>query len=188
MFPVYRFPNYCFGGIRAMQVISLAVFLSAVWAGAAGRATCHAPEAVAAYVRAHPAWRLLSTGDLVSDDQALWKRAHKHECPGVAAVVLDGSGRTSYALALVGGAAGKPLEQLVVLKNDPEGFREYILQPPRKGAGIVVWRAKRGTSSDMYTGRALYIAYDSIIWEKMESASQQFYFLHGKFHRLQASD
>ena len=40
----------------------------------------------------------------------------------------------------------------------------------------------------METGRDILIAHDSIIWEKMESASQQFYFVNGKFRKLQTGD
>jgi len=104
----------------------------------------------------------------------------------MARVALDGYGATSYALALLDKRKG--LEQFVVLKAGRGGFREIVLQKPFAGIGTVVWRAPPGKSADMYSPGEVRIAHDSIIWERMESASQQFYYANGRFHKLQTSD
>lgn len=149
---------------------------------------CTPPKPVAQYLALHPGWRIETVVDLVPDDQKLWAQDHKGLCPGLAGVVLDASGKTSFALAVLANRGGKVSEQAIVLKPAGADFRTFVLQPPFKGRCCVVWRSPPGKSSDMDTGRAFDIPYDSVVWEEMESASQQFYFLRGKFHKLQTGD
>jgi hypothetical protein len=149
-------------------------------------ALCAPPPPVAAYLAKHPGWAILEISDLVADDQALWHQYHEGKCPGLAEAALDGSGKLSYALALVDRKNGN--EQIVALKAEGNAFQPFTLQAPFHDIGSVVYRAPPGRSSDLETGREVRINHDSIVWEKMESASQQFYFSNKKFHKLQTSD
>ena len=166
--------------------VSALVTLMAVGASAA---PCTPPPPVADYLKTHPQWRLLDIKDLVSDDRMIWHDNHKGLCPGMAKVVLDSSGLPSYALALIRPDKGKTFEQVVVLQAGANAFKTVVLEPPFEGTGIVIWRAPPGKTQDMYgDGRTITVRHDSIIWEKMESASQQFYLVRGKFRKAQTSD
>lgn len=153
---------------------------------AAAASPCDAPPPVADYLKAHPRWSVVDMSDLDRDEKAIWAEAHKGQCPGIAAVKLDESGATSYALELRDRRGD--LEQLVVLQALGGRFKEVVLERPFRTGGLVVWRSPPGRSGDMYTRRRVRIVHDSIIWERMESASQQIYFAGGRFHRLQTGD
>ena len=173
--------------MRPLLILATVTFASLL-AATANVDPCTPPKPVAQYLALHPGWRIETIADLVPDDQKLWAQYHKGRCPGLARVALDTGGKISFALALLGNRGGKASEQLIVLKPAGTDFKTFVLQPPFEGGRSVVWRAAPGKSSDMDTGRALTIPHDSIVFEEMESASQQFYFQRGKFHMLQTSD
>jgi hypothetical protein len=158
--------------------------------GAAATAPCAPPSPVAAYLKAHPGWRILDMPDLVSDDQQLWRENHKGLCPGLARVVVEDGGGVSFALALIRPRGGKIFEQVVVLRALPGGtFQPVMLVAPDEGAGIVVWRTPPDKFTDWYgTGQAVVLRHDGIVWEKMEAAAQVFYFVRGKVRMIQTSD
>jgi hypothetical protein len=160
----------------------------------ANASPCTPPKPVDNYLKAHPRWTMLSVSDigadqrsllLAADERSVWSESHKGLCPGLAQVELDGSGKTSYALALID--REKDMEQLVVLMPTGNAYRDTVLEKPFEGIGVVVWSVPPGDTSDS-TGRQLHIAHDSIMWERLESASQQIYFSDGQFHRIQLGD
>jgi hypothetical protein len=163
-------------------LLSVIALLTATNASAA----CTPSQPVAAFLAKHPSWAIRDMSDLGADDRALWDQYHKGKCPGMAFVDLEGSGQISYALELINRPEDK--EQLIVLKSVGGKLHETVLEPPFKSGGLVVWRAPPGKSGDMYTGKRVYVAHDSIIWERMEASSQQIYLDHGRFKRLQTSD
>ena len=160
-------------------VIAAALLL---FAAAPAFAQCEAPAPVAAYLKAHPGWRILTLADLNKDQQMQWNEAHKAFCPGMAEVVVDAAGQKSYALALLD-KAGKQ-EQLVLLRDG----KPLVLEEPSPSTGLVVWRAAPGKYDDPATGRKIAIATDSIMYELFESGAEQFYLVKGKVKRLQAGD
>jgi len=163
-----------------MRHIVIAALL--VFAATPAFAQCEAPAPVAAYLKAHPGWRILTLADLNKDQQMQWNEAHKAFCPGMAEVVVDATGAKSYALALLD-KAGKQ-EQLVLL----HGSKPILLEEPSPSTGVVVWRAPPGKYDDPSTGKKIAIATDSIMYELFESAAEQFYLVKGKVRRLQAGD
>ena len=167
-----------------MRVALAAVLILAVAPAVA--APCTPPALVVAYLQSHRPWAMLDIGDLSSDDRTLWQQYHKGACPGMARVALDGGKENSFALALLD--KNKHLAALDVIPAGAGKLREFVLDKPFAGSTVVVWRAPPGPSADILTGRKVRIANDSIIWEKMESAAQQFYFANGRFHMLQTSD
>lgn len=143
------------------------------------------PSAVDTYLRAHPGWLIVAVSDLPDDDKALWNSYHSGLCPGMAAVASDGADRDSYALALLRRSNGKLVEQLVLLNGSVE---QLLVKPGEVVSPFVVYRIGPGNYVDHATGKKVSIAHDSIVYEKMESTSTQFYFVNGKLHSLLASE
>ena len=168
-----------------MRPILLAgVLLAAVPAGAA---PCTPPPPVASYLAGHPGWRLLSPADLVADDRGSWRHDHAHECPGMAVVALDASGVKSYALALVRAHGAATTERFVVLLAP--SFRAVVLSAPSGDAGLVIYRAPPGVVPGWDDPRKkIRIRHDSIVLERMESASQQYYLARRRFRMIQTGD
>jgi hypothetical protein len=161
----------------------IAAVLAVVAGTGAASAQCERPPAqVAGYLKAHPGWRLLVLGDLTKDQQMQWSEGHKGLCPGLAEVVLDATGEKSYALALLD-KAGKQ-EQTLILRG--AAAKPLIIYPVSSATGIVVYRMPPGQYDD--GERKVAIAHDSVMYEAFESAAQQFYFVAGKLHKLQAGD
>ncbi|HWA92596.1 MAG TPA: hypothetical protein VG889_21370 [Rhizomicrobium sp.] len=166
---------------------SVLLSVGALLAGAqASAAPCTPPPPVASYLAGHPGWTILDMPDLLTDDRLSWRQSHNGQCPGLTRVVLDGSGRVSFGLALVDRDNG--LEQVVALMAQAKGFRAYVLEPPVNAVGAVVYRAPPGSAADEEAHVKVKIAHDSIVWEQMEAASRQFYFAGGEFHAIQTGD
>jgi hypothetical protein len=164
-----------------MRHIAIAAALL-LFAATPAFAQCEAPAPVAAYLKAHPGWRILTLADLNNDQKMQWNEAHKPFCPGMAEVVVDAPGHKSYALALLDKAGTQ--EQLVLLRDG----KPLVLEEPSPSTGLVVWRAAPGKYDDPATGRKVSIATDSIMYELFESGAEQFYLVKGKVRRLQAGD
>src|SRR5690348_1579607 len=164
-----------------MRHIAIAAALL-LFAATPAFAQCEAPAQVAAYLKAHPGWRILTLADLNNDQKMQWNEAHKAFCPGMAEVVVDAPGHKSYALALLDKAGTQ--EQLVLLRDG----KPLVLEEPSPSTGLVVWRAAPGKYDDPATGRKVSIATDSIMYELFESGAEQFYLVKGKVKRLQAGD
>ncbi len=157
----------------------------ALWASPA-LAQCEAPAPVADYLKAHPGWSILTAARLTAGNAKQWDESHKGLCPGLAPVVVDGGGKTSYALALLSTDGRR--ERIVLLKAGAKGFKEVELSPESPSIDIVVYRVPPGRAEDPETGKPIAIAHDSIMCELFEAAAQQFYFAGGKLRVLQQGD
>jgi hypothetical protein len=173
-------PNCISAYHPVMGVRGAIAFLVLAADTAAMAAPCTPPPPVAAFLKAHSGWRILTLADLNRDQQMQWNEAHKAFCPGMAEVVVDSSAQKSWALALLDGSQ----EQLVLLHDG----KPITLEAPSQSTGVVVWRAPPGKFDDPATGRKVTIAHDSIMYELFESATEQFYLSNGKVRRLQAGD
>ena len=163
-----------------MKHLALAALL--LFAATPAFAQCEAPPPVAAYLKAHPGWRVLTLADLTKDQQAQWNDAHKAFCPGVAEVAVDPGSQKSYAIALLNKDGSQ--EEILLL----HGGSAIVLEPASQSTGMVVWRAAPGKYDDPATGRKTAIATDSVMVELFESAAEQFYLAKGRLKRLQAGD
>jgi len=161
--------------------LGLIVFF-AVACSSAHAAPCTPPAPVAAYLKAHPGWRILTLADLNHDQQTQWNDARKAFCPGMAEVAVDAGAEKSWALALLDTNGSQ--EQLVLL----HGGKPVTLEPPSQSTGVVVWRTPPGQYEDPATGKKIAIAHDSIMYELFESATEQFYLVNGNVRRIEAGD
>lgn len=152
---------------------------------------CVAPALVAEYLKTHGDWKILTTDVLSQFHRDAWKefRGGKVECPGLAAVVLDKSRQTSYAVALVKPQAdGQIFEQLVVIGGKPGKLTVKVLEEPSLVPSWVVYREGPIKEYHDDNGRPLSIPYDSIVYHDLEGAMRQYYLVNGKFQKLEASD
>jgi hypothetical protein len=105
----------------------------------------------------------------------------------MASAKLD-SGHIWYALALLNQTKGRAQEKLVLLKVNGQTVTSHLLSGPQNIVDpFVVWRTGSGTYLDRRTEKQTVITHDSFIYEKMESASVQFYLQDGRIHKLIAA-
>jgi hypothetical protein len=176
-----------------MLLFKSILFFSVLLFVSVGQAATHCckerNDIIDSYLDAHPGWSIVETSDLPDDDKALWKNYHEGLCPGIAIVDVDGGGRKSYALALKRKVKDVVFEKLVVLKGSAGAFSEHVLvNPTRVISPFVVYRVGPGKYLDHNTGKTIRIAHDSIVYEKMEAISMQFYFSNGKPYSLLAAE
>lgn len=174
--------------MRALKVAAFFLMISlCIGCAVAGHSSehCHIGD----YLRTNPGWKVVAEDDLPSDDQVLWKKYHGGFEPGVAVVDLDGSGNKACAVSLIQKRDGKTFEQLVLLKRTSKQLvKNVIVRPHVVVSPFVVWRAAPGQYVDLKSGNRIVIQNDSIVYEKMESTSTQFYHVKGKLHSLLATD
>ena len=127
------------------------------------------------FIHIEKKWSIIERSDLPDDDKKLWEEHHAGLCPGIAVVDLDGQG-WSYALALLRKSRSGTVEKLVLFKRTGSHLRQIQIRGAFKVVSpFVVWKAAPGIFFDQGTGVRVRIAHDSIIYEKMESTSTQFY-------------
>lgn len=81
------------------------------------------------------------------------------------------------------------LEKVVVLGPTGTPFTNYTLVSQMQvGSPFVVWRRGPGRLTEFETGRAVDLAHDAVIYEKMESTSTAFYLEGNVFRSLLVTD
>jgi hypothetical protein len=136
-------------------------------------------------------WRVVTLADLPNDDRDLWQREHTGRCPGVAAGRLVSGDRYSYAVALLKeDANGGLFQQLVVWLWAGGHLSSTVLVGPTPvvAGPFVVWMAPPGKSVGVDGQPPVMFAHDSFIYEKMEAIATQFYYLNGRFRKLQTAE
>jgi hypothetical protein len=129
--------------------------------------------------------------DLSNDDRDLWHRYHAGKCTGIAEGDVAGSGRKSYAIALLqNDAEGNLHRQLIVWLPTGTSFSKIVLVRPAPVVAdpFVVWMAPPGKSHEWDGGPATNITHESFVYAKMEAIAWQFYLLSGRFHSLQTAN
>lgn len=175
--------------MRFGTCLALCVFLVLCAIDAHGTETraCTTNDVVTSYLKSNPVWSIVDLSDLSSDDRNLWQRYHQGLCPGMASGRLD-SNHTWYALALLNRTKGKVQEKLILLKIDGQTVTTYLLSASQVIVEpFVVWRTGPGKYLDYRSEKQIVIRHDSFVYEKMESASVQFYLHNGRIHKLIAA-
>ena len=136
-------------------------------------------------------WRILEKKDLVSDDQVLWDKYRRGECPGVIAGNFDNSGNTGYAVLIISQAKTMKRTQLLILTM--RGSRNYdsqVLYVENNVSNFpAIHKEPPGQYTDFYEEKKTIEAKtDVIIYEHIESSALVFYYKNGKFRRLLVSD
>lgn len=149
-------------------------------------ADCSAlPSPVQTYLKLNPQWSLVEMRNLEEDDQKLWQKLRSDQCPGMAVVDLDGSGKLSYALALLRHEHGIAFEKLVIVMAG----KSHKLEAAYKiGNPAVVWRGLPGVYVEFYSRHKTRISHDTVIYEHLEATASAYYLSHGKFRSILTSD
>lgn len=152
----------------------------------AGAIDCEtAPPIVLAYLKANSDWSVVRLSDFGVDDQRLWQKYRANQCPGIAIVDLDGSGKSTYAVALLRHEAGKIFEKVVLITSTKS---VSIVPAGEVARPAVVWRGLPGVYVDFYSRHKTRISHDTIVYEQLESWAISHYLSHGKFRSIQTSD
>lgn len=133
-------------------------------------------------VNAGAGWKLVELEDLPSDDQSLWLTHHAGEAPGVTRAHL-GNGTYYCAFTYIDRSGDKTWQKLL-LREVGRGTVEQLVAPIEVPTPFVVWRASPGSFLDRESGGVVSLQYDSIVFEKIESVSRQFYLRNGSIHEL----
>ncbi len=103
----------------------------------------------------------------------------------MAVVDLDGSGKLSYALALLRHEHGIAFEKLVIVMAG----KSHTLEAAYKiGNPAVVWRGLPGVYVEFYSRHKTRISHDTVIYEHLEATASAYYLSHGKFRSILTSD
>jgi hypothetical protein len=169
------------------KFMMFALVLAGTPSCAQAKAECqNFPPQVSEYLRANKGWSVVKLTDLPDDDKQLWEQSHGGNCPGYAEAYMFGSKAPSYALALLGRSSGVNVEKLVLLQGNAKGSQTIFAASPIT-TPFVTWKIKPGQYSGA-SGKRKNILGDSVIYEKMESISYQFYVENGKVVRMVVSE
>ena len=146
-----------------------------------------AREAIAA---SYKNWRILEKTDLNPDDQTLWDKYRRGECPGVAAGNFDGTNQKTYAVLIISQAPKKQAKLLLLKRNHFGKYKIVLIYEEGKVTNFpAIHKGLPGTYADFYVKeKTVKVKTDVIIYEHIEASAIAFYYQHGKFEQLLVSD
>ena len=137
-------------------------------------------------------WRPKRLTDLGADDQELWKKAHKDECPGIFTRHLESADRLAYVVLLVPKSDPTGGYKVVVLEQEqPNGaFSFNILDHSESQtySGLVISSAPPVKYSDFDGMKSVEVKLNGIYVEWLEKGTQLYYWSGGRYHKIQISD
>lgn len=153
--------------------------------GAAADPCASIPADAHDYLKANPAWHIVTTNDLAQDDRIFWQKHSRDHCPGLTVVDFDGTGQPFTVLGLLRGSASNAEQMTIALR----GKDVHTLRAAHKaGNPTVLYREKPGTAKEWDSEKRVVIAHQSVSIVQMESSSEQFYFAGGRFQSIWTSD
>ena len=151
--------------------------------------TCSSmPENVSNLLKNNPGWSMTQEVDLSADDKELWQSHHSHKCPGMTKVTFMPADTYYAALLYKPVAGGKYRQRLFACPQNNNYAECKIITALSDGLHYVIWSAGPGNYKNKETGKNVRIIGESLIFEKMESVSIQYYMSRGKIKNLLASE
>lgn len=137
----------------------------------------------------HSEWRILVASDLNKDDQEIWNRTHKGECPGIASGRFISPSRADYAVLLISKQSAHRRAQLIVITSSTFETATVYSSNEKITNYPVIYSGKPGKYHDFYD-RKKFVQIDSdvLVYKYLESRSLTFYYKGSKFARLLTSD
>jgi hypothetical protein len=136
-------------------------------------------------------WRILVDSDLNKDDQEIWSRTHRGECPGITSGRFVSPSKADYAVLLVNKqSAHREVRVIVVRSNTSSAYEATAIYSNNQVTNYpVIHTSKPGKYHDFHD-RKKFVQIDSdvLIYEHIESRALAFYYKGGKFIRLVISD
>ena len=129
--------------------------------------------------------------DLGSDDQQLWLKAHKNDCPGTAVGHFEGRDRLSYAVLLVLQSNPAGGYKLLVFNRTPSGdtYTWKLLDHANAAySGLVIEAAPPGKYSDYEDARiSVTTKLDGFYEEWIEKGAILYYWSAGRYKTVRVS-
>jgi len=136
-------------------------------------------------------WRILVASDLNKDDQEIWSRTHRGECPGITSGRFVPASKADYAVLLVNKKSAHREVQVVVVRSSTSSAYEAttIYSNNQVTNYPVIHTSKPGKYHNFHDRtKFVQIESDVLIYEHIESRALAFYYKGGKFLRLVISD
>lgn len=131
-------------------------------------------------------WSLVTKLDLPEDDQVLWDLHHRNLHPGVVVANLDAAAES--CVFSVQKIENGERRQTVFYARADESEPHVIAGPFLIVSPFVIWKVGPGSYEDRESGRPIVIKNDSIIVEKMESSSIQYFISAGELKSIVAAE
>jgi hypothetical protein len=131
-------------------------------------------------------WSLVTKLDLPEDDQILWDLHHRDLHPGVFVANLDAASE-SCVFSVQKIENGEWLQTIFYARAD-ESEPHVIAGPFLIVSPFVIWKVGPGSYEDRESGRPIVIKNDSIIVEKIESSSIQYFISAGELNSIVAAE
>jgi len=136
-------------------------------------------------------WRILVVSDLNKDDQEIWSRTHRGQCPGITSGRFVSSSKADYAVLLINKQSTPRETRVIVIRsNASSAYEAMTIYSNNKVTNYpVIHTSKSGKYHDFHD-RKKFVQIDSdvLIYEHIESRALAFYYKGGKFVRLVISD
>jgi hypothetical protein len=130
----------------------------------------------------------LVASDLNKDDQEIWDRTHKGECPGITSGRFASQSRLDYAVLLLNEQSAQRRVRLIVISSDASSATTVYSNDKVTNYPVIYVR-KPGRYHDFYDRKkSVQVDSDVLIYEHIESRSLAFYYKGGKFARVLVSD
>ena len=151
-------------------------------------AACLPDSLITRLANEYPGWKVVELPDFQADDQAILRRAHLEECPGVAMGRFDGK-HDAYAVTLWR-RGDLPRQMLVVLTPSSTRGVEKIEQisGPEEVATLSFVAQVPPGSVESVDGTKTSIKYDGVKLETLEVGVLIYYFDGHRYHSVLVSE
>jgi hypothetical protein len=135
----------------------------------------------------YPNWRIVQVPNLRSADQALWRKSHHTQCPGLVSGHFESDTAESYAITLF--RKDQKLRQvLIVVTMEGSAPRLHVLSPVQEVAFLsVISKLPPGRYPDA-EGKPFKIGKESISYEAIEAGAVMYFYRNGVYQSLQSSE
>jgi len=136
-------------------------------------------------------WRPKQISDLAADDQQLWLKAHRDECPGMAVGHFESSDQLSYGVLLVPQSKPTGGYNLLVFNRMANGdvyVWKSLDHAEAAYSGLVISKVPPGQYSH-YDNASISAKtkLDSILLEWIEKGAYLYYWSAGRYKKLEVS-
>ncbi len=180
-----------------VSVVSLLYVEPGLLAAAQNSSPCDEPALPAAVTellkKQFPDWRPKQVSDIDADNRQLWLDGPNGKaCPGIAIGHFQNAKSLSYAFLLVPRSDPNGGHKLVIVSeqvnNDTYRFRLLDHAEEHTYSGLVISKADPGRYKDWEGRKLIHIRTDALYVEWIEKGAHLYYWLGGRYHKLQVSD
>jgi hypothetical protein len=135
----------------------------------------------------YPDWKVVQVPNLRLADQALWRKSHHAQCPGLASGHFENGAVESYAITLFR-KSPKLRQFLIVVTMEDSAPKLHILSRVQDVAFLsVISKLPPGRYPDA-EGKLFRIGTESISYEAIEAGAVMYFYRNGVYQPLQSSE